>query len=249
MFNSSIILKETITQEDYEHIHALEKICTEIDETALKLELDYKMGVAAEQGANCLNSIEKISSFMYFEGDQLIGYLGVDSFGGPSADLEVNGMVHPNYRRRGIYNRLSGLMMDEWRRRNSGNLLLLSDRKSEAGQAFVQKMGATFKHAEYEMYLNQKKLTPEQIKTVIAASGIKLRKATNADAKEVAMQNAIYFGKAASENEADWIMPETEEKRSMTIFMVEREGIAIGKIHLQLNGGTGGIYGLGVLPE
>ena len=44
-------------------------------------------------------------------------------------------------------------------------------------------------------------------------------------------------------------MPEEEEKRGMTIWMAERDGQTIGKVHLQLLDGLGGIYGLGVLPE
>lgn len=249
MFNPSIKVKETISSEDYEAIQALEKICVQTDGTALKLELDYKLGVAAEYKENSVKPLEKLNEFMYYDGDQLIGYIGIDCFGGVGAALEVNGMVHPNYRRQGIFTRLSGLVLDEWRRRNSGDLLLLCDRKASAGQAFIQKMDVVLAHAEYEMYLNQHKLSPEQINIAINTSGIKLRKATNADAKEIAMQNEIYFGRAASENEADWIMPETEEKRGLTIYLAELDGKCIGKVHLQLNGGTGGIYGLGVMPE
>ena len=35
----------------------------------------------------------------------------------------------------------------------------------------------------------------------------------------------------------------------MTIYLAESEEEIIGKVHLQVSSGIGGIYGLGVLPE
>ena len=35
----------------------------------------------------------------------------------------------------------------------------------------------------------------------------------------------------------------------MSIYLVEKDDCIIGKVHLQLINGIGGIYGLGVLPE
>ena len=35
----------------------------------------------------------------------------------------------------------------------------------------------------------------------------------------------------------------------MTIYLAEKNHQLIGKVHLQLTNGLGGIYGLGVLPE
>jgi len=96
--------------------------------------------------------------------------------------------------------------------------------------------------------------------------GISFRKAVNADAYEVARQNAIYFGEEGSaghasdvgdglpkmENAASeegLLMPEEEEKKGMTIYFAVHGEQVISKVHLQLIDGLGGIYGLGVLPE
>jgi len=81
----------------------------------------------------------------------------------------------------------------------------------------------------------------------IIVDDIIFRKATNEDAKEVARQNAIYF--ESDYDETDMIMPEEEEKRGMSIYIVENNDGIIGKVHLQLINGVGGIFGLGVLPE
>jgi ribosomal protein S18 acetylase RimI-like enzyme len=81
--------------------------------------------------------------------------------------------------------------------------------------------------------------------------GVSFRKASNADAGEVARLIGLYFGeeRGDGDREPELVMPEEEEARGMTIYLAEAHGQTVGKVHLQLLGGLGGIYGLGVLPE
>ncbi|WNF23379.1 GNAT family N-acetyltransferase [Mesobacillus jeotgali] len=246
-----IKLKESMEEEDYDLISQLQERCIDLDQTALKLELDYKLGVSYDSG----EGIQDINEFMYFDGEKLIGYAGICSFGGP---WEVNGMVDPDYRRQGVFSKLFELVIAEWKRRGSGSILLLSDRNSEAGQKFIVAVGAQYKHSEYEMFLKKDALVadPDQL------AGIVFRKATNADAAEIARQNAIYFNNEEEISTEDMILqveeeispediilPEEEEKRGMTSYLVEKEGQIIGKVNLQLTSKLGAIFGLGVLPE
>lgn len=236
--NPVIKLKEYLNQEDYLAIAALEKICLDYDQTTLKLELDYKLAGTDES----TGAINNINEFMYFDGHDLIGYIGINSFGGSS--IEVNGMVHPDYRRQGIFKKLYSLVKEEWSKQSTKSMLLLSDRNSESGQSFIKTTGAAYIHSEYEMYFHKDE-NSSLTKTIV--NDIILRKTTNKDAKEVARQNAIYFG--IDENETDIIIPEEEEKRGMTIYIAENSEGIIGKVHLQLINGLGAIFGLGVLPE
>jgi ribosomal protein S18 acetylase RimI-like enzyme len=251
--NPWIKLKGNIVAEDYDLINQLQERCIEVDGTALKLELDYKIGVGPEKNSG----IQNINEFMYFDGEKLIGYLGICSFGGPR---EVNGMVDPDYRRQGVFTKLFELVLAEWKRRDTGSMLLLGDRKSESGQKFIAGTGAQYKHSEYEMYLKE----DAPISTQHQFSGITFRKATNADANEIARQNAIYFNDEYDENDfeeteqdnqeiidqtEEMILPEEEEKRGMTSYLVEKDGQIIGKVNLQLTSKLGAIFGLGVLPE
>ncbi|WLR54722.1 GNAT family N-acetyltransferase [Mesobacillus subterraneus] len=233
-----IKLKENIDDEDYKVINELQDRCLQTDQIALKLELDYKVGVRGDSS----KGVQDINEYLYFDGELLIGYIGICSFGGP---LEVNGMVHPEYRCQGVFTKLFELVIAEWRRRSSGSLLLLSDRNSESGQQFIATTGAQYKHSEYEMYL--KKDVP--VTTTDQLTGIVFRKAANADAKEIARQNAIYFNDEEEVNADDMPLPEVEEKRGMTSYLVEKEGVIIGKVNLQLTSKLGAIFGLGVLPE
>lgn len=258
-----IKLKETIDSEDYDLINKLQKQCTVKDHTALKLELDYKLGVDGEKGK--ISGIENVNEFMYFDGQQIIGYIGISSFGGSDSPSEVNGMVQPEYRGQGVFKTLSKLVIEELKRRSSTSMLLLSDRKSESGQRFIKGTGAQYKHSEYEMYLREDNLKAFQSQLY----GITFRKATNADTQEIARQNEIYFNDEIEDLKnilndngtdnilaeetivpsEDMILPEEEEKRGMTIYLVEKDQRIIGKVHLQLISKIGGIYGLGVLPE
>lgn len=244
--NPWLKLTEGVRQEDYDAINRLQELCTREDQTTLKLELDYKLGITSSTERSEIN---RINEFMYFDDQELIGYIGICHFGGEAMPLEVNGMVHPEYRRQGVFRTLYQQVTAEWRRRAPASMLLLSDRKSEAGQAFIRGTGASFHHSEHEMYLRA-----DQTEVLSGFKDVTFRKATNADAREIRRQNAIYFGDMMEDDETNGsgeglILPEDEEKRGMTIYLAETEGRIVGKVHLQLSSGTGSIYGLGVLPE
>lgn len=238
-----IKLSGCLRQDDHDLIHSLQSHCSKEDQITLKLELDYKL----RDAVNCTDkvSIHLINEFMYFSGAQLVGYLGISAFGGTSAPLEITGMVHPNYRRQGIFSKLLELAIAEGRRRASGGILLLCDRNSASGQRFLEKVGAVYSVSEFEMYLYEESLQANKKRLC----NISLRKAANADAFEIARQNAIYFGGLFEGENEDIPLPEDEEKRGMTIYLAKRDDQLVGKVHLQLTNGLGGIYGLGVLPE
>lgn len=250
-----IKLKETIDHEDYDLINKLQKKCTYEDKITLKLELDYKMGLALENGE--ISSVKNINEFMFFNGEEMIGYIGICSFGFLGTPLEVNGMVLPEYRRQGIFRKLSELAMAEGKQRNLSSILLLSDRKSNSGQKFIKAMGGQYKYSEYEMYLQEVNLKPIERNLC----GITFRKAINADAREISRQNELYFNNefqdytnTPNDNEIliqteDVILPEEEEKRGMLTYIAEKDQQIIGKVRLELTSKIGGIYGLGILPE
>lgn len=243
-------LKCNLDQKDYELIHMLEIQCAQNDQVTLKLELDYKLSDAKNRTANTV--ISDINEFMYFNGEELIGYMGICSFGGITQPLEITGMVHPKYRRQGIFSKLMELVIEECRRRDAEGILALCDKKSISGQGFLKKISAVYKFSEFEMYLNHKSYEKVEKQR---PSGITFRKAVNADATGITRQNMIYFGDDLEEENEDSedssiLLPEEEEKRGMTIYIAEKEEKVIGKVNLQMSdSGTGGIYGLGVLPE
>lgn len=222
--------------------------CSHEEQITLKLELDYKLGDAVNSTGR--TGIRDINEFMYYAGEQLVGYIGICDFGGTLAPLEITGMVHPKYRRQGIFSKLFELAIAECGRRNGRGILVLCDKKSVSGHKFLERVGAEYKFSEFEMYLHDESF--EMIEKRLC--GINFRKAANADAFEVARQNTIYFGdRPEKENENDpnegILLPEDEERKGMTIYFAEKDNQIIGKVHLQMINGLGGIYGLGILPE
>lgn len=247
-----IKLSEIITRKDAQLINDLAAECAREDGTALKLEVDYKLGAAYNNASHI--ALRDINEIMYFDGEMLIGYIGIGNFGGAGSTPELNGMVHPRFRRQGVFHMLSILAIEECKRQKRRSVLLLCDRQSCAGQTLVEKMGACYHHSEFEMYLRKEPSVRAGIDTEVA-----FRKATNQDAREVARHNAIYFGEEQNDElcsspdgelgESGLMMPEDEERKGMTIYFIEFNGQVVGKVHLQLIAGVGGIYGLGVLPE
>ncbi|MDF2699805.1 MAG: acetyltransferase, N-acetylglutamate synthase, partial [Haloplasmataceae bacterium] len=155
--------------------------------------------------------------------------------------VEVNGLVHPKFRRKGIFSKLFSLVLDEWNKRDSVKMLLLCDKNSISGQSFMKKTGAIYNHTEYEMVLSN------NYKPKIFKNDIDLRKATNQDAKEIAYQNAIYFN---IENKEDAVFNfEDEELHGQTFFMAEVNKNIVGKVHYGIIDNSAVIYGFGVKPE
>lgn len=222
-----------LTVDRVERISALEKSCMAYDGTSLKLELDYKLACARE----ATEVSEDKNEFLAWFGNRLVGFIGICSFGGST--MEVNGMVEPDFRKHGLFTALFHCVSKEWLKRSTLPMLLLTDRKSIAGQSFVNKIGAVHEHSEYEMFLDTAKH-----EAFLNSEKMNLRKATDDDAEVIAHQNTIYFGK-----QAPLVMPEAEEKRGLTIYIAEVDRNVIGKVNLQKTGDMGAIFGLGILPE
>lgn len=235
IINPYIKLKEYLNYTDYTHISRLQRYCLDHDKTTLKLEIDYKLSrTEGKTGA-----INGINEFMYYNGDELIGYIGICHFGGDT--IEVNGMVHPEFRKKGVFKRLFCLLKEEWLKRNARNMLLLSDSNFVSGQEFIKTSGACHEYSEYEMFLRS------DVKKDLSLNNVTLRKACNKDAIEIARQNSIFFNVEFIEE--DVRMPEDEEKRGMITYMAEVDNKIVGKVNLEISNDIGGIFGLGVIPE
>lgn len=89
--------------------------------------------------------------FLYYEDGKLVGLLAFDDF--PKEDREMTGLVHPDYRRRGIFTELLTMAKAEGRLRGIKRLVLVCERFSRSGMAFVEAIGAQYDSSEHLMYL------------------------------------------------------------------------------------------------
>ncbi len=226
--NLFIKLKENLDKNDYTDINNLKNICTDYDSTFLKLEIDYKFSNLG----NGSNNMDRINEFMLYDDNKLVGYAGICDFGGEA--LEVNGMVHPDYRGKGIFSRLFSLVKDEFNKRNINQMLLLSDNKSIAGIEFIKKLGCDYDHSEYDMNLDM------GIKHELNTNLV-FRKVTDIDKSKLSKENFEFFYEDEFNHNTD--------STSQGTYVIENDGVIIGKSRLEVIDNIGGIYGLEVIPE
>ncbi|MBS7525478.1 GNAT family N-acetyltransferase [Fusibacter paucivorans] len=232
----------------YDLIDNLATFCAARDHVTLKLELGGKQNPDLTPVVLPLkNAVEtwktvanrgSYSEFLCYEGAQLVGYIGICNFG--NSPLEVNGMVHPEFRRRKIFSTLFQLVVLSWHQLENRGLLLLTDRLSIGGQSFVQMHNGAYSHTEFEMILNRFEADD------LLQGTIMLRKATDRDAAEIAYQNSLYF--CCDFDETQMTMPEAEEAKGIRTYLAEYQHKVIGKVSIEVDRNVGGIYGLGVLP-
>jgi ribosomal protein S18 acetylase RimI-like enzyme len=230
--NDSIVIKQYITHTQFAEINRLEAICHSQDGTNLKLETDYRLHrpKSAEPG------IKELNEFLYYADGELVSYLGIASFGGNAAEL--NGMTHPDYRRKGIFTRLCGLALEECGKRSFDKILLLSDGKSESGQGFIRSVRGVYDFSEYRMRLRGQPAAER--------SGlVTLRKANNGDVPGLERLDVAIFGGIGEEN----VLPEEEEIRNEITYLIERDGTDIGRIKITYADSSAFISGFGIVPE
>lgn len=233
ILDEAITIKKYISEKEYKEISKLEKICFSQDKTNLKLELDYRMNVRR----NPEIGLKEINELLYYVQDTLVAYIGISSFGGSNVG-EVNGMTHPNFRRKGLFKRLFELTMEECKKRKFNKVLLLSDGNSRSGIEFINSVSGEYDFSEYRMKVINKT-------TIDSINPVRLRKAEKPDGKEIARQNAIFFDHS---EEYEW-SPEEDDDLSKNTYMIELNEAVIGKISISYDDDSAFISGFGILPD
>ncbi|HQO73103.1 MAG TPA: GNAT family N-acetyltransferase [Sedimentibacter sp.] len=226
MNNSFIKLKERTDKSDFNDINNLNNACIDYDKIHLKLEIDYKLSNGEKYG----NNMNKINEFMFYDDNKLVGYAGICDFGGD--EIEVNGMVHPEYRRRGIFTRLFSLVKDEFNKRDSKGMLLLSDNNSIGGISFIKRITDDYHHSEYDMNLDMDVIHKENFDNLV------FRKVVKEDIAKIAGENFEFI----NDNDIDGILFDST-------YVLETGNVIIGRVRLEIVDNIGGIYGLEILPE
>ncbi len=136
-----LVAKKTLTETELTGIKQLTDTCNTYEGLHTRLHFD----MLRQRPGNTIND------FLYYEQGLLIGYLGLDSHG--TKEKEVVGMVSPDHRRKGIFSRLLHAAKEESKRRDIEKLVLICERSSASGQAFIKARNAHLNHSEHEMVL------------------------------------------------------------------------------------------------
>ena len=94
---------------------------------------------------------DEAKDFLYYEDGMLVGYLFVEGWG--SKDRELAGMVHPDYRRRGIFRSLLAAAQRRMLAKSCTKIDLVCEHFSQSGLAFVHAIQAQHEYSEHEMVL------------------------------------------------------------------------------------------------
>jgi GNAT superfamily N-acetyltransferase len=162
-----------LAEDDLEKVERLAELCRARDGLELPLNL------ATPRQAELCNQL-----VCYREGE-LVGV--VTLFG--SAEVEISGMVHPDHRRRGVGTALLNAALEECRRREASDVLLICEQSSAAGVAFATAAGGRLRFCEYRMELDLASRAPLERRH----PELVLQKAGPADAAELISITARSF--------------------------------------------------------
>jgi len=217
-------LARGLSSHELDAVAKLEARTVQVDGGRLKLEWGV---LSARTGRD-------VEDVLWWDGDRLLGFLGLYAFGPPT--VELAGMVDPAARRQGIATELLGAALPLCRDRGYQQALLVTSRSSTAGSSFALGRGAVLEHSEHALVLSG---PPTDGRT---DPRIRLRTATAADAAEVSRLLASAFGWPPSD-----VMERLSTDTSRTL-LVEFSGAAVGTLRLTREEGVAGVYGFAVDP-
>ncbi len=223
-----IMTREVLSKEDLREVSDLADTCNAHEGLDLKLNRELMRARAGGRS----------SDFLYYDHGVLVGYLALDGFG---EKLELTGMVHPGFRRRGAFSTLLDAAVRECEARRPARLLLVCERKSASGQAFVASTVSRYDFSEYHLELDAQS-SPRP-----AADGFRIRVADLQDIEALVRLDVICFG-GGEDAVRERVTRDLEDPASR-YYVAEREGEAIGKIGVALEVGGAYVRGVGVLPE
>ncbi len=220
--------RQGLTEAELAEIKTLADMCETYEHLHMKLNWDILRSRPQDQ----------TSDFLYYENGTLIGFLAFFSFN--SLEGEVSGIVHPGYRRKGIFTQLFTLASAECQRRHIPTLLLIVEHCSQSGQGFAASLNPGYQHSEYTMELTEAKPLPE------LDPHLHFRLAKLDETPILAHITAISFD--LPEQDVTWYAQRKLEDSKNRVYIALLDETYIGKLDVSLNEHEAYIAGFGVLP-
>jgi ribosomal protein S18 acetylase RimI-like enzyme len=208
---------------EVEAIAELERLVVEADGGRLKL----------EWGTLRSRDGDQVEDLLWWEGDQLLGFLGLYSFG-PS--VEFSGMVAPAARRRGIATALLDAGLDLCREQGRSQALLVVPRPSAGGRALAARNRGVLDHSEHALVLLTE---PSEGST---DPRISLRRAGPDDGVVLGRLIEVGFGHPAPD------LATLLGSDDQPTLVIELDGEPVGTVRQTRQGDSAGVYGFVVDP-
>ncbi len=214
--------------EQLQEIEALEKACVHVEPLQPKLNWDMLAQPQASQSLYLLT----------YRAGKLVGFLGLYAIDPTGREIELTGMVHPDYRRRGIFGKLYTAALAECKAWKIPRVLLIAEQAAAAGTHFAQAVGGRYTVSEYRMCF------PGVTAPDFPQHGLRLRKADRQDFDVLQQLDAVSFGSAMAE-----LPSAVAERYYGSTYVGELDGKIIGKIGIDQERAAGYIFGFGIRPE
>jgi len=212
-----------LSEQQLKDIKELQHICEEGESFQLKLNWDM------------LQARTERNDFFQYEDGKLVGFLGLYGFGNK---VEVCGMVHPDFRRKGIFTELYRKAEEVMKERGYREILLNTPSSSQSGQGFLQTVPCTYAFSEHQMKWQQKELSLNH--------DVQLRPSTPEDLDiEISLDvQCFHF----DENDAREFNERIRRESMEELYIIEYEGTSVGKVRVSHYGGEAWIYGFAIFP-
>jgi ribosomal protein S18 acetylase RimI-like enzyme len=222
--NLSRVEISEIQPDQFDALAALEARVLEADGVRLKLEWS-----AIRSGRN-------VASLVHLSDGEIIGFIGLSSWGGPP-DVELVGMVDPAHRRTGVGTALLDRGLEICAAGGYSHRLAVVPRDSEPAGMLVRARGGQLQHSEYSLILTgEPARRPEDPLTTLA-------EATEADRADRLRILTAGFG-PPPDAALDQLRGDNFEN-----LMIEHAGRPVGQVRLSWNGRSGFIAGFAIDPE
>ncbi|MGG3466864.1 GNAT family N-acetyltransferase [Neobacillus pocheonensis] len=216
-----------VKEKQINEIKALQEVCEKEGRFQLKLNFDMLE-----------NRTEDFQEdFFYYEDSKLVGFLGSYGFGNK---VELCGMVHPDFRRKGIFTGLLELGLAEAKKREIKTILLNAPTGSHTAKEFLKTIPCTYSVSEYQMKWQQTELTEDPKVTLRPSVSIEDWNA------EIQLEVSCF---GFSEKEAEEFNQRIRENHIDQNLIIEAEGKTAGKMRVSEADGEAWIYGFAVFPE
>ncbi|QCJ40895.1 GNAT family N-acetyltransferase [Bacillus sp. S3] len=216
-----------LTEVQLNEIKTLQEICEQEGGFHLKLNFDMLKNRAEHSKED----------LFHYEDSKLVGFLGSYYFG---SKVELCGMVHPDYRRRGIFSKLLEKALKETENRKSKMILLNAPTASQPANEFLKTIPCRFLIAEYQMKWQKTELTEDPAITV--------RPSFSKDDQEAEIQLDV-SGFGLNESDVREMHQSIVESSSDQRLIIEANGQTAGKMRISEMNGESWIYGFAIFPE